>query len=130
MVSYIIELCFQYGIGYRKADDKSGSSEESLSNFNLTEYLGSLNPDVIANKLSSDLYSIEENTPIWISYQRLSFVINVENNIDLSIDDIKNILYDKYYDDENFWTITSINRDNTKYVLDYRNEFTKIYLLE
>jgi hypothetical protein len=132
MAIYKICLTFELAYDYKSEDDKPITNNEELCNFDMTAYLNSLHPYDVANKFDSDVYFIIPNSARWIEYQQLSFSVDIRNIDDRHIDEnyIKNILYDKYYEDEFFWTIKNIHQKNLVYKLDYRNEFTNIVKIE
>jgi len=134
MAIYKICLTFELSYDHKSDDDKPISDNEELYNFDMTTYLNSLHPYDVANKFASDIYFIIPNSTRWGEYQQLYFSVVIRN---IHIDDrqidenyIKNILYDKYYEDEFFWTIKNIHQKNLVYKLDYRNEFTSIVKIE
>jgi len=130
MAIYKICLTFELAYDYKSEDDKPITNNEELCNFDMTTYLNSLHPYDVANKFASDIYFIIPNSAKWNEYQQFYFSIVIRN---IHIDDhqidenyIKNILYDKYYEDEFFWTIKNIHGKNLVYKLDYRNEFASV----
>lgn len=124
---YNVCLIFQITHDHKSEDDKLDSDPENLKNFDLNTYLRSLNLDDLINKFNSDLYSILPDSVVWGDYQDLSFKIETAlHDPYITEEYIKDILYDKYYEDESFWNISNLHKKHYVYKYDYRNEYTSV----